>query len=393
MEIRARYVLVGLFLLAVILCGFAFVYWLQTQGNIGRRASYDIRFSSSVSGLLTGSAVLFNGIRVGEVGGLKLVPGEPRLVDATVSIDASTPVRADTLASLEFQGLTGYAVVTLEGGSPSAPPLSAAPGELPRLVAAEAAGQTMSEAARHVLSRLDKILAENSGDLHSMIANLTSFSEALGKNSGKVDTIIAGLERLTGGGKASGISYELSAIPAPAAPAAPLGKQLAVADPNALMAYDSEKVLSQNQAGQLEPLGNAKWSDTVPKLMQTKIIQSFENYGSLGEVNRPIEGVTPDYQLLTEIRRFQIVQGPQPVAEAEIAAKLASSDGQIVAARIFSAKEPVQSKDEAEGARALNAAFGIIASSLLDWTRSTIAGAGASGHPAGKKAEDARAKK
>src|SRR5208337_4362697 len=285
MEIRARYVLVGLFLLAVILCGFAFVYWLQTQGNIGRRASYDVRFSSSVSGLLTGSAVLFNGIRVGEVAGLKLVPGEPRLVDATVSIDASTPVRADTLASLEFQGLTGYAVVTLEGGSPSAPPLSAAPGELPRLVAAEAAGQTMSEAARHVLSRLDKILAENSGDLHSMITNLTSFSEALGKNSGKVDTIIAGLERLTGGGKASGISYELSAIPAPAAPAAPLGKQLAVADPNALMAYDSEKVLSQNQAGQLEPLGNAKWSDTVPKLMQAKIIQSFENYGSLGEVN------------------------------------------------------------------------------------------------------------
>ena len=63
------------------------------------------------------------------------------------------------------------------------------------------------------------------------------------------------------------------------------------------MAYDSEKLLSQNPSGQVEPLGTAKWSDTVPKLMQAKIIQSFENAGALGEVNRPMDGTTPDYQL------------------------------------------------------------------------------------------------
>ncbi|MGO8952540.1 MAG: ABC-type transport auxiliary lipoprotein family protein [Rhodomicrobium sp.] len=393
MEIRARYVLVGLFTLAVIIGGFAFVYWLQTSGSMGKRTSYEVRFHNTVSGLLTGSSVLFNGIRVGEVTALKLVPGEPRLVDATISVDANTPVRADTQASLEFQGLTGVPVVTLAGGSPSAPPPNAAPGQLPRLDAGEASGETMSESARRVLVRLDKILAENSDDLHNIVTNLASFSEALGRNSGKVDGVIAGLERMTGGGKASGIFYSLNAVPAPAAPAAPLGKQLAVPDPNALMAFDSEKVLSQNQAGQLEGLGGAKWSDTLPKVMQAKIIQSFENYGSLGEVNRPIEGVTPDYQLLIDIRRFQIVQGPEPAAEAEIAAKLVASDGQIVAARVFSAKEPVQSKEEAEGARALNAAFRSIASSLLDWTRSTIASAGQSGQLAGKKAEDGRAKK
>ena len=121
MEIRARYVLVGLFLLAVAIGGFAFVYWLQTQGSLGKRTSYDVRFSNTVSGLLTGSPVLFNGIRVGDVTGLRLVPEEPRLVDATISINANTPVRADTLVSLEFQGLTGVAVVTLAGGSPNAP--------------------------------------------------------------------------------------------------------------------------------------------------------------------------------------------------------------------------------------------------------------------------------
>ena len=392
MEIRARYVLVGLFTLAVTVGVFAFVYWLQTTGSLGKRTNYEVRFSHSVSGLLTGSPVLFDGIRVGEVSALKLVPGEPRLIDATISVDAHTPVRSDTQVSLEFQGLTGFAVVTLEGGAPDAPPLSAPPGKLPRLVANEAAGQTMSEAARQVLGRLDKILGENSEDLHSMVKNLTASSAALGRNSGPVASIVAGLERMTGGGKGSGTFYTLSAIPAPAAPAGPLGKQLAVADPSALMAYDSEKVLVQNEAGQLQGFGNAKWADTVPKLMQAKIVQSFENNASPGEVNRPIEGVTPDFQLLTEIRRFQIVEAPQPVAEAEVSARLVTGDGQIAGARLFSAKEPVQSKEEAEAARALNAAFERIEADLLQWTRTAIANAGEKEQPAAADAEHARKK-
>ncbi len=389
MEIRARYVLIGLFTLAVIAGAFAFVYWLQTAGGLGKKTSYDVRFSNPVSGLLTGSGVLFNGIRVGEVTGLRLVPGEPRAVDATITIDANTPVRSDTQVSLEFQGLTGVAAVTLAGGSAAAPPLSAPEGQLPRLAASEAAGETMSESARRVLGRLDKILSENSNDIHTMITNLTSFSEALGRNSGKVDSLMTGLERLTGGGKASGRFYSLSAVPAPAAPARPLGKRLAVADPTALMAYDSEKLLTQNEAGDLEAPGNAKWSDTLPKLMQAKLIQSFENQGSLGEVNRPSEGVTPDYQLQSEIRRFQIVSAPEPAAEAEIVAKLTSGDGQLVAAHVFSAKEPVKSKDEAEAARALNAAWGSIEASLLDWTRNAIAGGSGARRPAPQKLGEA----
>jgi hypothetical protein len=52
--------------------------------------------------------VLFNGIRVGEVTGLKLVLNEPKEIDVTISVDANTPVRADTQASLDFQGLSTH---------------------------------------------------------------------------------------------------------------------------------------------------------------------------------------------------------------------------------------------------------------------------------------------
>ncbi len=387
MEIRARYILMGLFTLAVILGGFAFVYWLETAGAIGKRTSYEVRFKNTVSGLLTGSAVLFNGIRVGEVTQLKLVPDEPRLVDATISIDASTPVRADTEVSLEFQGLTGVAVVTLTGGTANAQVPAAPNGQLPRLFADEAAGQSMSEAARQALGRVNKILADNADDLRSVMSNLATFSEALGRNSSKVDGLIAGLERMTGGGKTSGVVYSLNAVPAPATPAEPLGTRLAIADPSTLLAYDSERILAQNAPGTLEPLGAAKWSDTLPKLMQAKILQSFENNGALGEIGRPADGAAPGYQLLTEIRRFQIVTGTQSSAEAEISARIIDGDGQGVAARIFSAKEPLQSKDEAEAPRALDAAFQSVVINLMDWTRTTLAKNAGLERAAGAKTE------
>ena len=52
MEIKARYVLIGLFTLAVIVAGFAFVYWLETTGGVGKRTNYEIRFHNTVSGPL-----------------------------------------------------------------------------------------------------------------------------------------------------------------------------------------------------------------------------------------------------------------------------------------------------------------------------------------------------
>ena len=54
MEIRARYILIGLFTILVILAVFGFVYWLETTGGLGKRTSYEVRFRNTVSGLLSG---------------------------------------------------------------------------------------------------------------------------------------------------------------------------------------------------------------------------------------------------------------------------------------------------------------------------------------------------
>ena len=85
METRARYALIGLFILAVIATTFGFVYWLENKGGFAERETYRIKFQGSVSGLLIGSAVLFNGIRVGEVTALGLNADAPQDVVATIA--------------------------------------------------------------------------------------------------------------------------------------------------------------------------------------------------------------------------------------------------------------------------------------------------------------------
>ena len=78
METRAPYALIGLLLLTAIGTIFGFVYWLNNAGGLGKRTNYEVRFSNTVSGLLKGASVLFNGIRVGEVIDLQLSTDNPK---------------------------------------------------------------------------------------------------------------------------------------------------------------------------------------------------------------------------------------------------------------------------------------------------------------------------
>ena len=92
METRAPFIIVGAFVLAAIGAVFGFVYWLHNTAGTGARTVHHVQFEGSVSGLLVGAAVLFNGIRVGEVTNLGLVADSPRRVDATIAVASSTPV-------------------------------------------------------------------------------------------------------------------------------------------------------------------------------------------------------------------------------------------------------------------------------------------------------------
>jgi len=197
METKANHVLIGLFTLAVLLGAFGFVYWFDTIGGTGDRATYRIVFEGSVSGLRTGGAVLFNGIRVGEVTALKLDPAAPRAVVALVAVEKSVAVRADTAVSLDYQGVTGTAAIALRGGSQDAPP---PPGSPPTLTADAGVAQDVTQAARDAMRRIDALVSDNEAVLKAALKNIELFSQTLAANSERIDRILAGAEGLIGGG-------------------------------------------------------------------------------------------------------------------------------------------------------------------------------------------------
>jgi phospholipid/cholesterol/gamma-HCH transport system substrate-binding protein len=377
METRARYALIGLFMLAVIAASFAFVYWLENTGGFLDRASYRIQFSSPVPGLLVGSAVNFNGIRVGEVTALALDPAEPQSVVATIAVERNIPIRSDTEVSVDVQGLTGGALIALRGGSPSAPPLEADDSSLPTLIAAPSAAQDWTQAARDAFQRVDNVLAENSETLHSAITNIDVFAQALARNSDKVDSIVAGIERMTGGStpKSQLPTYDLTAVkdfpPLTKAP----DWQLAVPEPTALMAVNTDKMQTQPTQGETIAIPNAQWADNLPVMLQEKVVQSFENAGYAQAVSRPRDGLHAGFQLLIDIRRFAISTSGAPTAEIEFVAKILSQDGKILAAKAFTATAPADSAEAPAAAAALNQAFAKAVTELVPWTADAVGAA------------------
>lgn len=368
MEIRAPYILIGSFVLVVITAAFGFVYWLHNTGSLTGRTTYRIHFENTVSGLLTGAAVLFNGIRVGEVTALELDAMNPNRVTATIAVAASTPVRADTKVGLDFQGLTGVPVVILQGGSK---PMSADAAQPPTLTADPLAGQSMTTAARDALRRLDLILADNAEPLRTTIANLNTFSAALARNSDKLDSIVSGLDRLTGGSAANAprVVYDLAApkiFPSLDKPRSPL----IVADSASLLMFETRKILVRPGGNEDPTFAAAEWSDSTPKLVQEKIIQTFENAGVA--VARSSENVTADSQLFLDLRKFQLSTSAAPSAEVEFGAKVVSANGRLSGTRVFECNSTPKSVNAAGTVDALNEAFGKCATQLVQWTASLI---------------------
>lgn len=194
METRANYVLIGSFTLAVLVAAFGFVFWFQNMGTAKTRIAYRIVFEGPVSGLRTGANVNFNGIRIGEVASVKI--DDPHNVVAMVKVERKAPVRKDTQITLEFQGLTGIAAVSMKGGAVDAPEVEPDEEGILTLNADLSAGQDFTESARIVLSNVNRLITENQQSIKSAVKNVEAFSATLAENSKRIDSIMAGLEMM-----------------------------------------------------------------------------------------------------------------------------------------------------------------------------------------------------
>jgi phospholipid/cholesterol/gamma-HCH transport system substrate-binding protein len=121
MEKNANYALVGLSSLILFAGLIIFIVWLA-RFQVNRDYDlYDIVFQGPIRGLSQGGEVHFNGIKVGEVTEIKLDPANPSRVRALARVAADVPIKTDSFATLEPQGITGVNYVQISAGTPSAP--------------------------------------------------------------------------------------------------------------------------------------------------------------------------------------------------------------------------------------------------------------------------------
>lgn len=200
METRANYVMVGGFVLLMVFGLLGFVIWLANFQINTEMKRFDIFFRGSVTGLAKGSPVRYSGVRVGEVVFIGLDNDDPNRVRALIEVDATTPIKTDTYATLNLAGLTGGLYVLLSGGSREAPMLEATTNEEKRAIIPSRSSDLESvissapellDGAILLLNRANDVLSDdNRADIAATIKNTREISEAFVQNRDKVEMLI-----------------------------------------------------------------------------------------------------------------------------------------------------------------------------------------------------------
>jgi phospholipid/cholesterol/gamma-HCH transport system substrate-binding protein len=193
METKANHLMIGGFVLTVLCAAFGFVYWIEAYMNGGSSQRYDVVFTGSVQGLGEASAVLFNGLRVGTVKKLRIVPEDTRKVRAVIAVAKDTPV-----ARISAQGLAGMAALEISPGTPDAPLLNARADQLRPEIHADTIASTgntggMPEAmgnANALFIRLNEMVATNSDLVHQTAKNIEAFTGMLSANKEEVAGLV-----------------------------------------------------------------------------------------------------------------------------------------------------------------------------------------------------------
>ncbi len=207
METRANYVLVGIFTLAAILAAMGFVYWQARGAGGSDQVILNVRIPGSAAGLGRGSAVLFNGVKVGDVNRVYIDISNPDVAIAETRVDRLTPVTPTTQAEIGVQGLTGQAYIEMTGGNPEERNIldKAAEDGVDAFIEAKPSAvtnilktaQDIAERANEVLTSVQGFFDEARDPLKNTLENAEKFSESLAKNSDSIDSFLASVGDLS----------------------------------------------------------------------------------------------------------------------------------------------------------------------------------------------------
>ena len=184
--------------------------------------------------------------------------------------------------------------------------------------------------------------------------------------------VLAATLTACGSTQARNDTFALTSIATADGPSA-RSRQILVPQPSALKALDGEQIVIRPSTSEIQYLAGAQWSDSLSKMVQAKLVQAFENTGRLGGVGMPGQGLAIDYQIVTDIRAFEVQTAGADAAVVEISAKLLNDrNGTVRAQKVFRATAPVGGTGNTAFVKALDAAFAAVTADIVGWTLGAI---------------------
>ena len=147
---------------------------------------------------------------------------------------------------------------------------------------------------------------------------------------------------------------------------------LAVEQPTALQILDTEKVVISPTPGEVAYLSDAQWVDRLPKLLQARIVQSFENSTRIRAVAKTQDRVNADYLLVIDIRQFGIQAYDGPTANVELSVKIVYQRGGRIAAATVLTSRVAGGASGSAATLALDQALSDVLVQMVKWTSRRI---------------------
>ncbi|TZF91269.1 ABC-type transport auxiliary lipoprotein family protein [Cognatilysobacter lacus] len=152
--------------------------------------------------------------------------------------------------------------------------------------------------------------------------------------------------------------------------------QLTIAPPQIIRSYDTLRIAVRPTPQELQVYKDGVWAQRPSEMLTASLLRTFEDAGRLRAVARDSSGVSGDFRLLLDIRRFEAdyAGAATPSATIEVSAKLVRKDGtDVVASRTFLQAEPATDTTVPQVVDAFDRALARVDRDIAGWTLASMA--------------------
>lgn len=151
----------------------------------------------------------------------------------------------------------------------------------------------------------------------------------------------------------------------------PVSWQLVVEEPVAAGGLNVDRIALRTKPTDLQYFSGARWTERAPRMVQTLLVESFENSGAIVSVGRKAIGLRSDYNLKSELREFQAEyfdDSGLPSVRVRLNVKLVKQPRRnIIASRNVEATVKAKSKSMPEIITAFDIALGKVLRRTVEW--------------------------